>query len=118
MDINDRLFVEIHPLEAERVPRPHPLEDAHFDPAYIYKVLGMYNPSETSECYFALANTKREIWFIPQRHLLAYKLIDSDEFFLPKATPSDSNVTMQTSMSIRSASRTRPASAPPGREIR
>jgi hypothetical protein len=44
----------------------------------------MYNPSETSECYFVLANPDRQIWFIPQRHLLAYKLIDSEEFFLPK----------------------------------
>jgi hypothetical protein len=118
MDINDRLFVEIHPLEAERVPRPHPIEDAHFDPAYIYKVLGVYNPSETSECYFTLANTKREIWFIPQRHLLAYKLIDSDEFFLPKATPSDATPTSGNSTITRSASRSRPASAPPGRDVR
>ena len=44
----------------------------------------MYNPSETSECYFVLANPQRQIWFIPQRHLLAYRLIDSDEFFLLK----------------------------------
>jgi hypothetical protein len=45
----------------------------------------MYNPSETGECYFILANPERQIWFIPQRHLLAYRLIDSDEFFLEKA---------------------------------
>jgi hypothetical protein len=45
----------------------------------------MYNPSETSECYFVLANPERQIWFIPQRHLLAYRLIDSDEFFLLKS---------------------------------
>jgi hypothetical protein len=32
-----------------------------------------------------LSNTQRQIWFIPQRHLLAYRLIDSDEFFLPKS---------------------------------
>jgi hypothetical protein len=43
----------------------------------------MYNPSETSECYMVLANTQRQIWFIPQRHLLAYGLIDSDDMFLP-----------------------------------
>ena len=85
MDINSRLFVEIHPLEASNAPHPHPIHDAHFDPSLVYKVLGMYNPSETSECYFVLANPSRQIWFIPQRHLLAYKLIDSDEFFLPIA---------------------------------
>src|SRR5687767_14629201 len=84
MDINDRLYVEILPFEGPRSPHPHPINDAHFDPRYVYKVLGMYNPSETSEAYFVLANPDRQIWFIPQRHLRAYKLIDSDEFFLEK----------------------------------
>ena len=84
MDINARLYVEIHPFDGPRSPHPHPIDDGHFDPDYVYKVLGTYNPSETSECYFVLANPQRQIWFIPQRHLLAYKLIDSDEFFLEK----------------------------------
>jgi hypothetical protein len=84
MDLNPRLYVEIHPYDGPRLPHPHPIEDGHFDADYVYKVLGMYNPSETSECYFVLSNTQRQIWFIPQRHLLAYRLIDSDEFFLPK----------------------------------
>src|SRR5690242_12309348 len=85
MDFNPRLFVEIHPFEGEHQPHPHPIRDGHFSTDYVYKVLGVYNPSETSECYFMLANPDRQIWFIPQRHLLAYRLIDSDEFFLPKA---------------------------------
>ena len=84
MEINSRLYVEIHPYEGPHQPHPHPVRDGHFDPDYVYKVLGMYNPSETSECYFVLSNLQRQIWFIPQRHLLAYKLIDSDEFFLPR----------------------------------
>jgi hypothetical protein len=82
MDINDRLYVEIHPLAAGQIPHPHPIDEAKFDPAYVYKVLGMYNPSETSECFMVLANTQRQIWFIPQRHLLAFGLVDSDEMFL------------------------------------
>src|SRR5436305_9887964 len=85
MDINPRLYVEILPYDGPRSPHPHPVDDGNFDPAYVYKVLGMYNPSETSECYFVLANPQREIWFIPQRHLRAYRLIDSDEFFLEKS---------------------------------
>ncbi len=85
MEINERLYVEINPLENGASPLPHPIRDAHFDTDYVYKVLGMYNPSETSECYFILANTHRQIWFISQRHLLVYKIIDSDEFFLSKA---------------------------------
>jgi hypothetical protein len=84
MNIDRRLYVEIQPFEGEHSPHPHPISDAHFDANYVYKVLGMYNPSETSECYFVLANPQRQIWFIPQRHLLAYRLIDSEEFFLPK----------------------------------
>ena len=84
MDLNPRLYVEIHPCDGPHSPHPHPIDEGHFDTAYVYKVLGMYNPSETSECYFVLSNTQRQIWFIPQRHLLAYRLIDSDEFFLPK----------------------------------
>src|SRR5947207_7161238 len=87
MDIDRRLYVEIHPFDGPHSPHPHPIDEAHFDTDYVYKVLGMYNPSETSECYFVLANTQRQIWFIPQRHLLAYRLIDSDEFFLPKPAP-------------------------------
>src|SRR5438067_13420484 len=85
---NQRLFVEIVPYEGEHAPQPHPIDDGKFDPALIYKVLGVYNPSETSECYLMLANPQREIWFIPQRHTRAYKLIDSDEFFFAK--PADS----------------------------
>jgi hypothetical protein len=84
MNIDSRLYVEIHPYDGPHSPHPHPIDEGHFDPAYVYKVLGMYNPSETSECYFVLSNTQRQIWFIPQRHLLAYRLIDSDEFFLRK----------------------------------
>jgi hypothetical protein len=81
---NERLFVEIVPLDNERPPQPHPIQHGKFDPALIYKVLGIYNPSETSECYFMMANPEREIWFIPQRHVRAYALIKSDEFFLPR----------------------------------
>jgi len=84
MNINSRLYVEICPFDGPHPPHPHPIDEGHFDPQYVYKVLGMYNPSETSECYFVLANPQRQIWFIPQRHLLAYKLIDSDEFFIRK----------------------------------
>jgi len=65
MDLNPRLYVEIHPFDGPHSPHPHPIHEGHFDPDYFYKVLGMYNPSETSECYFMLANPQRQIWFIP-----------------------------------------------------
>ena len=89
MNFDPRLYVEIVPLENARPPQPHPIRDGHFDPSLVYKVLGIYNPSETSECYLMLANPERQIWFIPQRHVRAYALLDSTEFFLPR--PSGSN---------------------------
>ena len=85
MDYHPHLYVEIHPYEGPHQPHPHPIRDGRFDPALVYKVLGIYNPSETSECYFMLSNTERQVWFVPQRHLLAHRLIDSPEFFLPKS---------------------------------
>jgi hypothetical protein len=84
MTFTERLYVEIVPLEDGHPPHPHPIRDGRFDPAYVYKVLGVYNPSETAECYLMLANLEREIWFIPQRHVRAYKLRDGDALFLPK----------------------------------
>jgi hypothetical protein len=79
--LNPRLFVSLSPLEHVK---PHPITDGRFDPAYAYKVLGVYNASETSECFFILSNTSNEIWFISQRHLRSYKLLESDEFFIQK----------------------------------
>lgn len=84
MNFDPRLYVEIVPLETDRPPDPHPINQGKFDPAYAYKVLGVYNPSETSECYLMLANPLREIWFIPQRHTRAWVLRDGDEFFVRK----------------------------------
>jgi hypothetical protein len=91
MNFDPRLYVEIVPLDNGRSPQPHPILEGRFDPAFAYKVLGIYNPSETSECYLMLANPRREIWFIPQRHTRAWKLLDGDEFFVPKARPDRAN---------------------------
>jgi hypothetical protein len=79
ISLNPQLYVTIQPLEHVK---PHPINDGRFDPAYAYKVLGVYNASETSECFFILSNTLNEIWFISQRHLRAYKLLDSDQLYL------------------------------------
>jgi hypothetical protein len=108
MDINDRLYVELHPLESGTIPRPHPIEDAGFDPQFIYKVLGMYNPSETSECYFVLANPQRQIWFISQRHLRAFALLDCDEFFLTPEQAQQLGCSTRTSNSIPNVESRRP----------
>jgi hypothetical protein len=82
--LNSRLYVEIVPLEAKFAPAIHPIRHANFDPAYVYKVLGIHIPSETSEYYMLLTNTRREIWLISNRHLRMWGLIDSDELFMPR----------------------------------
>lgn len=89
MDINENLFVEIVPMTGPHAPQPSPVGEANFDPGLIYKVLGMYNPSETSECYFILSNPQRQLWFISQRHVRAVGIIRTDELTLPK--PGNSN---------------------------
>ena len=88
MSYNPDLFVEVHTFEGERPPHPNPVEEGGFSSNFIYRVLGIYNPSETSECYFMLSNPQRQIWFIPQRHLRAYALVPGDELFLPKPVSS------------------------------
>jgi hypothetical protein len=84
LTIDPRLYVEIVPYEGERSPVPHPVADGRFDPGRIYKVLGLYTPSETSEAYLILAREDGAIWFISNRHLRAYALLDSTELSLPK----------------------------------
>ena len=85
MNFDPRLYVEIVPLDNDHPPRPHPVLEGRFDPDHAYKVLGVYNPSETSECYLMLANLRREIWFIPQRHTRAWQLLDGDALFVRKS---------------------------------
>ena len=85
MDINDRLYVEIVPIEGPSAPQPHPVTQGGFDVEKIYRVLGMYNPSETSECYLVLANPRRQIWFISNRHTRAWGVCQADALFADKA---------------------------------
>jgi hypothetical protein len=94
--LNSRLYVEIVPLEAKFAPAIHPIRHANFDPGFIYKVLGIHIPSETSEYYMLLTNTRREIWLISNRHLRMWGVIDSDELFIsrelaPEIEPAHAN---------------------------
>lgn len=86
MNFDPRLYVEIVPSDNDngRSPHPHPILDGRFDAGYAYKVLGLYNPAGTSECYLMLSNTRREIWFIPQRHTRAFARLDGDDLSVPK----------------------------------
>ncbi|MBS0319059.1 MAG: hypothetical protein JSR18_00835 [Proteobacteria bacterium] len=50
--------------------RAHPLPLRNgFSPDCAYRALGLHSASETSECYYILANDRDETWFISNRHL-------------------------------------------------
>ena len=53
----------------QRAQRPHPLPlESGFSADCAYRALGVHSPSETSECYFILANDRNETWFVSNRH--------------------------------------------------
>lgn len=67
-------MIQIEPglyVRVEQLPqKPHPLPlESGFSINVAYRALGIYSPSETSECYFILANDRDETWFISNRHL-------------------------------------------------
>ena len=62
------MFVRIEQFGGPRAPMPLPL-DSGFSAGRLYRVVGVYNPSETSDAYFILPNDRDELWFICQRHL-------------------------------------------------
>lgn len=65
---NTELFVRIQEVQGPRAPVPRPLENG-FSADRLYRVLGVYTPSETAEAYVILPNDRQELWFISQRHV-------------------------------------------------
>lgn len=63
-----QMFVRIVEFGGPRPPVPLPLQSG-FSEDRAYRVVGVYNPSETSDAYFILPNDRDELWFICQRHL-------------------------------------------------
>lgn len=72
IDYEKGLYVTIR--ELPRGPHPMPLANG-FNADSAYRVVGIYNPSETGECWFTLSNDRDELWFISQRHVRTF-LID------------------------------------------
>lgn len=60
------VYVRVQQLDGKAHPLPL---DSGFNRGTAYRALGLYSPSETSECYFVLANDRDETWFISNRHL-------------------------------------------------
>ena len=66
------LYLRVEQLD--RGPPPLPLASG-FSTSQVYRALGIYNPSETSDAYFILANDRDEVWFICNRHLRTFALM-------------------------------------------
>jgi hypothetical protein len=62
------LYVRIEEFPGPRAPMPRPLASG-FSDDLAYRVIGLYNPSESSDAYFVLSNDRDEVWFICNRHL-------------------------------------------------
>ena len=64
--IEQGLYIRIQ--ELDNGPTPLPLKSG-FNMETAYRVLGCFNPSETSDAYYILANDRDETWFICNRHV-------------------------------------------------
>jgi hypothetical protein len=78
IDYERGLYVVIQ--ELRKGPSPFPLEHG-FSSGVAYRVLGIYNPSESGECWLILSNDDNQLWYISQRHVRTWALHpDSTEF--------------------------------------
>jgi hypothetical protein len=78
IDYERGLYVIVHQLP--KGPAPLPLEHG-FSPGVAYRVLGIYNPSESGECWLILSNDEDQLWYVSQRHVRTHALRpESTEF--------------------------------------
>ena len=74
IDYERGLYVVIEQLA--KGPAPFPL-DHGFGVGAAYRVLGIYNPSESGECWLILSNDDNQLWYISQRHVRTHSLVPS-----------------------------------------
>lgn len=85
IDYERGLYVVIQ--ELAKGPSPFPLEHG-FSEGIAYRVLGIYNPSESGECWLILSNDDNQLWYISQRHVRTWALRPgSTEFRLVSDRP-------------------------------
>ena len=78
IDYERGLYVRI--VELARGPQPFPLQQG-FSESTAYRVLGIYNASESGECWLILSNDRNEMWYISQRHVRTWRLIPDERQF-------------------------------------
>ena len=71
IDYERGLYVVIEQLP--KGPPPYPI-DHGFCAGVAYRVLGIYNPSESGECWLILSNNDNQLWYISQRHVRTFAL--------------------------------------------
>lgn len=76
------LYVRIQQMAGERAPRPLPL-DSGFEEDVAYRVLGVFNASESSDAFLILSNARDELWFICNRHVRTDHLDPAGPFRKP-----------------------------------
>ena len=60
LTFHPQMFVRIQELSGPRAPQPLPLQNG-FSADWLYRVLGIYNASESSDAFFILANDRDEM---------------------------------------------------------
>lgn len=77
------LYLRVQELPGRAYPLPL---QSGFSVDVAYRAIGIYSPSETSECYFILSNDRDETWFISNRHLRVVGLFpERDDIQFPLA---------------------------------
>lgn len=71
IDFEKGLYVTV--VQLERGAHPMPLASG-FSEGVAYRVLAIYNPSESGECWLVMSNDRDEMWFISQRHVRTFVL--------------------------------------------
>lgn len=84
IDFERGLYVVI--VELAKGPPPFPL-DHGFKSGVGYRVLGIYNPSESGECWLILSNDQNQLWYISQRHVRTWRLLPSEQAFRLSGAP-------------------------------
>lgn len=90
IDFERGLYVRI--VQRPAGPPPLPLEQG-FSEHIAYRVLGVYNPSESGECWLILSNDRDEMWYISQRHVRTCSLQPESNQFRIALNPPLAQVT-------------------------
>lgn len=78
LTLEPALYVKI--VEYPKAPAPYPLQSG-FNSDTAYRVLGMFNASESSEAYLIMSNDRHEIWFISNRHVRTVAILPHETAF-------------------------------------